>query len=67
MREIKFSYIRIYLYKGWHFEWHRNKPFGPWPCKKDWEPRARAGDKFWNMFQEFSELSDDEQEQYRVF
>jgi len=41
-------------------------PVGPWPCKKDLELRARAGRKFWDMFQEFFNLSDEEQEHYRV-
>ena len=64
---IHLTFSHFYTYKGWTFEWKKSWPVGPWPCKKNWEPRARAGDKFWNMFQEFSALSDEEQEQCRVF
>ncbi len=56
----------FYTYKGWTFEWKKGRPVGPWPCKKDLELRKRAGRKFWNMFEEFFNLSDEEQEHYRV-
>ena len=63
---IHVSYARFYKFEGWVFEWNRNKPFGPWPCKKDLEPRKRAGRKFYSMFGRFQELSEDEQENYRL-
>ena len=46
----------FYQFEGWIFEYSRTKPFGPWPCKKDLEPRARAGKKFYDMFERFLEL-----------
>lgn len=54
---------RIYEYKGWVFEFG---PVGCWPLKKDWEPRKRAGRKFWAVVGDFMELSEDERTQYRV-
>ena len=66
IRKIHLTFSHFYTYKGWTFEWKKSRSLGPWPCKKDWNPRAKAGDKFWNMFEEFYDLSDDEQEQYRV-
>ena len=60
------TFSHFYTYKGWTFEWKKLAGW-PWPVKKNWEPKCRAGAKFWNIFQEFYELSDDEQEQYRVF
>ena len=67
MENLRLTCLNFYTYKGWTFEWKKDWPVGPWPCKKDLELRAKAGRKFWDMFQEFSELSDEEQEQYRVF
>ena len=63
---IHVSFIQIYEYKGWRFEYDRRKPFGPWPLKKDDEPRARAGIKFYRMFGEFNLMSDEQQETFRV-
>jgi hypothetical protein len=57
----------VYEFDGWIFEYYRTKPFGPWPLKKDHEPRARAGNKFYNMFDRFHKLSIDEQETYRLW
>jgi hypothetical protein len=55
---------RIYEYKGWIFELSAHS--GPWPLKKDWEPRKRAGNVFWDLYSEFNKLSDKEQESYRL-
>ena len=55
---------RIYEYNGWLFE--INAASGPWPLRKDGEPRRRAGDKFYDMFAEFDRLPKSKQETYRV-
>lgn len=54
----------IYAYKGWLFEF--GKYTGPWPLKKDFELRSRAGKKFWQMFDEFMDLPADQQMLLRV-
>lgn len=64
---IHMSIPKFYRYEGWLFEYSRTKPFGPWPCKKDFEPRERCGDKFYDMFGRFSKLSEKEQESHRVY
>jgi hypothetical protein len=56
----------FYEFDGWKFEYSRTKPFGPWPLKKDFEPRARAGKKFYQMFGRFIALPEKEQEKFRV-
>jgi hypothetical protein len=53
---------RIFEYKGWLFEY--NNFIGPWPLKKDLEPRKRAGKKFWNIWDSFSKLPENEKRQY---
>lgn len=58
---------KFYKFNGWLFEYDRNKPFGPWPCRKDWEPREKAGRRFYKVFAKFDELSIEEQEKYRVY
>lgn len=63
---IHISHAKFYSFNGWTFEYDRNKPFVPWPCKKDLEPRERAGMVFYKMFGEFNSLSIDEQEKLRV-
>ena len=64
---IHIGMIKFYEYQGWLIEYDRNKPFGPWPCKKDGEPRARAGRKFYSVFGEFNKLSIEQQEGFRVY
>lgn len=54
----------VYEYKGWIFEFHRY--LGPWPLRKDLEPRARAGKKFWDLFGEFYDLPESEQKKFRL-
>jgi hypothetical protein len=61
------TFQKAYRYKGWYFEYDRNKPFGPWPIKTNGEPMKRAGKKFYKMFEEFYNLPIEEQEQYREF
>lgn len=63
---IHISLPTIYEYEGWIFEYSRTKPFGPWPLKKDLEPRKKAGNVFYSMFGRFMELSKEEQEECRV-
>ena len=57
-------FTTIYEYNGWLFEY---KPHtGAWPVKKDHEPRKRAGDKFFKMFSDFLDLSDDERKTHKI-
>lgn len=53
-----------YFYNGWSFEIHSYR--GPWPLKKDGDPKERAGRLFWKMWDEFKSLSETEKETYRV-
>lgn len=53
-----------YEYKGWVFEIHAY--MGPWPLKKNGDPRKRAGRKFYKMWEEFSTLTEDEQKSFRI-
>ena len=59
---IHMSIPPIYKYEGWTFEWFRNKPFPPHPLNKNGELKKRVGDKFWNMFTQFSNLPESVQE-----
>ena len=52
------SMANIYEYKGFLFEFHRL--CGPCKLKKDWEPAARQGLKFWKVIDEWVKLSDAE-------
>jgi len=49
---------RIYKYNGWLFEYSQSS--GPWPLKQDGEPRKCAGNKFYEMFEEFFKREDKE-------
>ena len=64
---IHVTFSKGYRYKGWLFEYDRNKPFGPQPLKKNHEPKKQAGRKFYKMFDEFYNLPIEEQEKYREF
>lgn len=55
---------RIYSYKGWTFE--VSSASGPWPLRKDGEPRAWAGNVFWRLYSEWDGLPDSEKQQTRV-
>jgi hypothetical protein len=48
----------VYRYKGFVFEMHRY--CGPCKLKKDFEPAAAMGRKFWKIWGEWNELSDEE-------
>jgi hypothetical protein len=48
----------IYEYKGFVFEFHRF--CGPIKLKKNWEPAAREGPKFFRVIDEWLKLSDEE-------
>lgn len=49
---------RVYKYKGVVFE--VNAYSGPWPLKKDGNPRARAGNRFYDLYAEWDGLPDKE-------
>lgn len=53
---------RLYEYDGWFFEWGRF----PWPLKKNGDPRTNAVRDFYDMFDRFSNMSEEERESYRV-
>ncbi len=63
---IHISFQVVFSFEGWIFEYDRRKPFGPWPLKKDHEPRARAGRRFYSMFGRFLELSIHNQDSHRL-
>jgi hypothetical protein len=54
----------IYEYQGVLFE--IPKIGGPWPLKKDGDPKVRAGKKFYDLITTFYTLPKYEQESYRV-
>jgi len=54
----------VYEFGGWRFEYHVYT--GPWPLRKDGELRARAGRKFYSMWERFSNLTTAEQRKCRV-
>ena len=59
------SFIKgTYRYKGWLFEIHDY--VGPWPLKKDGDPKKRAGKKFFDMWCEWDKLSDEEKKATHV-
>lgn len=55
---------RIYKFDGWLFEVHAHS--GPWPLKKDFGLRERAGRKFWAMWDKWCKLRKDEQDKCRI-
>jgi len=54
----------VYEYKGTLFEFHSY--CGPWPLKKDGNPKKYAGKEFWDLWDEFSKLTRDEQNSYNI-
>lgn len=54
---------RIYKFGKWTFEYGHG---GCWPLKKNGDPRARAGKKFYADLAEFFTLSDKYKEAYRI-
>ena len=55
---------RIYEYEGWLFEDHNY--LGPWPLRRDGEPRKYASHRFWEMIKRFDKLSPAERKQYQM-
>jgi len=55
---------RLYEYDGWFFENHSY--CGPWPLKKNGDPRKKAGRKFYKDVQPFFDMSDKEKKKYQV-
>lgn len=55
---------RIYIYAGWTFE--VSNYGGAWPLKQNGDPRKRAGDRFWSMWEKFDTLSDGKKELHRI-
>lgn len=55
---------RLYEYGGWFFEVSASS--GPWPLKKDGDPRERAGNVFYTMYDKFDKLTKEEKLKYRV-
>ena len=58
------SMANIYEYKGFVFEFHRLS--GPCKLKKNWEPAARQGLKFWQVIDEWVKLSDAEKRKTQI-
>ena len=55
---------KVYEFEGVLFEF--SPMIGPWPRKKDGEPKMRAGKKFYAFYKRFVELPLDEQEKHRI-
>ena len=55
---------REYEFEGVAFEF--SPMIGPWPLKKDGEPKARAGKKFYELYKRFSALPESEREKHRT-
>ena len=53
-----------YKYDGWFFEYRPRA--GPCPLTKEGEPRKRVGKKFYDLFDRFLDLPEEEQKKYRV-
>jgi hypothetical protein len=54
---------RIYQYKGWLFEYGY---LGPWPLRKNLEPRKRCGHTFMEIFSDWYDLGETVRESFRV-
>jgi hypothetical protein len=54
----------IYHFRGWLFECHSYR--GPWPLRRDFSPRKRAGRRFWLVWQEFDLLPEEKRKEYEV-
>ena len=52
-----------YTYKGHTFEMTYS---GPWPLRKDGEPRKRAGRVFWKVWGEWQALPEEEKRKSRI-
>ena len=56
-------YGKAYKYEGFYFEFHNY--LGPCPLKKNGEPSKKIPSGFWDMFDKFYKLSDEEKEKLR--
>lgn len=54
----------IYKYGGFIFEFHRY--CGPCKLKKNWEPAAREGRKFWQTISRWQKLTKKQKEKTRI-
>lgn len=52
-----------YLFNGISFEMTFS---GPWPLKKDGDPKERCGLTFYRSIREWIKMKDDEREKFRV-
>jgi len=59
-----FTMANIYEYKGFVFEFHRY--CGPCKLKKDWEPAAKMGRKFWKVWKEWDKLTPEEKTKTQI-
>lgn len=55
---------KIYKFNNITFEF--SYAAGPWPLKKNGEPKKRAGKKFYELFEEFEKLPKEEKRKYRI-
>jgi hypothetical protein len=54
-----------YCFEGYTFEYHDY--MGPQPIRKDGEPRKTIPKGFWEAFDRWNKLPDEEQEKYRIY
>jgi len=55
---------KVYDFDGVTFEF--SPMIGPWPLKKNGDPKKSAGEKFYAFYNRFSSMTTEEQEKYRV-
>ena len=55
----------VYEFEGITFEYPAYA--GPWPLKKNGDPKQRAGRKFYALVRRFEKMPDEEQEKHRVY
>ena len=55
---------RLYEFEGVSFEF--SYIIGPWPLKKNGEPKKLAGRRFYALYDRFSKLPEAEQEKHRT-
>lgn len=55
---------KVYEFEGVVFE--TSYIIGPWPLKKNGDPKARCGKKFYDWYKRFDALPPEEQEKYRL-
>ena len=59
-----FCTATVYKYKGVLFEYSRRN--GPWPLKKNEDPKVYPSKTFWKLWEEFSALTKKQQATYIV-